>query len=295
MANVLHSSVTGADLHEPKGISSANDQEVYVADGAGSGAWAVILPIGTMIEYSGDTEPTGWLFVNGDTIGNASSNATGRANADTATLFGILWERGNTHGTLAIYDSAGAASTFGASSAADYAANKAIALPDHREKVVMGYDDKGSGTAVSTLLDTSVLGDTGGSESFTLAVINLPEHVHDTGTYAVGSHSHSSGSLAGGSHSHGNGSLVAGNGRQTLSVNSGKRTDNQGSQAVNYSLSNSNINISGSTSSASVNISGSTSSATPSFSGESGSTGSGTAKAHMAPTIVETKLIFYGV
>jgi hypothetical protein len=34
-----HSSLTGADLHEPKGVASAASGEVYVADGAGSGAW----------------------------------------------------------------------------------------------------------------------------------------------------------------------------------------------------------------------------------------------------------------
>lgn len=34
-----HSTLTGADLHEPKGVASANSGEVYVANGAGSGAW----------------------------------------------------------------------------------------------------------------------------------------------------------------------------------------------------------------------------------------------------------------
>lgn len=36
---VLHSQLTGADLHEPKGIDTALAGEVYVADGAGSGSW----------------------------------------------------------------------------------------------------------------------------------------------------------------------------------------------------------------------------------------------------------------
>lgn len=38
MANVAHSSLTGADLHEPKGVASASSGDIYVADGAGSGA-----------------------------------------------------------------------------------------------------------------------------------------------------------------------------------------------------------------------------------------------------------------
>lgn len=39
MANVQHSVLSGADLHEPKGVSSAAVKEVYVATGAGSGTW----------------------------------------------------------------------------------------------------------------------------------------------------------------------------------------------------------------------------------------------------------------
>ena len=34
-----HSSLTGADLHEPKGVESASIDTIYVADGVGSGAW----------------------------------------------------------------------------------------------------------------------------------------------------------------------------------------------------------------------------------------------------------------
>ncbi|CAB4170045.1 hypothetical protein UFOVP1528_44 [uncultured Caudovirales phage] len=43
MANVAHSSLTGANLHEPKGVATATVDQVYQADGAGSGAWK--LPI----------------------------------------------------------------------------------------------------------------------------------------------------------------------------------------------------------------------------------------------------------
>jgi hypothetical protein len=34
-----HSAITDPDIHEPKGVASANAGEVYVADGAGSGDW----------------------------------------------------------------------------------------------------------------------------------------------------------------------------------------------------------------------------------------------------------------
>lgn len=35
-----HASLTGADLHEPKGVASATSGQVYVADGAASGSWS---------------------------------------------------------------------------------------------------------------------------------------------------------------------------------------------------------------------------------------------------------------
>lgn len=44
MANVQHSALTDPNLHEPKGIASANANEVYVADGSTSGAWEKISP-----------------------------------------------------------------------------------------------------------------------------------------------------------------------------------------------------------------------------------------------------------
>ena len=35
----LHSTITGADNHEPKGVESATSGQVYVANGSGSGSW----------------------------------------------------------------------------------------------------------------------------------------------------------------------------------------------------------------------------------------------------------------
>lgn len=34
-----HSDLTGTDLHEPKGVENASANEIYIADGSGSGAW----------------------------------------------------------------------------------------------------------------------------------------------------------------------------------------------------------------------------------------------------------------
>ena len=39
MPNIEHSSLTGSEQHEPKGIDTAVSKKVYVSDGAGSGEW----------------------------------------------------------------------------------------------------------------------------------------------------------------------------------------------------------------------------------------------------------------
>lgn len=39
---IEHSTLTGAQLHEPKGVSSASSGTVYVANGSGSGSWSNI-------------------------------------------------------------------------------------------------------------------------------------------------------------------------------------------------------------------------------------------------------------
>jgi len=43
MANVQHSSLPDAELHEPKGVAAASSGEVYVADGSASGAWTALV------------------------------------------------------------------------------------------------------------------------------------------------------------------------------------------------------------------------------------------------------------
>lgn len=83
-------------------------------------------PIGTIKAMADLTPPQGWLMVDGRTIGNASSGATSRANADTQALFTKLWSFDPS--AVPIYTSAGALSTRGASAAADFAANKRIGL-----------------------------------------------------------------------------------------------------------------------------------------------------------------------
>lgn len=54
MANLEHKNIPNADLHEPKDISSAAVDTVYVADGAGSGTWKIAPTDGTLFQQTAD-------------------------------------------------------------------------------------------------------------------------------------------------------------------------------------------------------------------------------------------------
>jgi hypothetical protein len=86
MTDVLHKDLTGADLHEPKGVSTASTGQVYIADGAGSGDWtSLAFPDGTFtVSTSVYTSSTTWtkpsnLFIAKITVvgGGGGTSGTG--------------------------------------------------------------------------------------------------------------------------------------------------------------------------------------------------------------------------
>jgi hypothetical protein len=83
-----------------------------------------------------NTVKTGYVRLNGRTIGNASSLASERAHADTADLFAYLWNN--------LVDAIATVSTGrGGSAASDFAANKNIILPNCQGTTLIGLDDMG--------------------------------------------------------------------------------------------------------------------------------------------------------
>lgn len=123
------------------------------------------------LHTTGDLKPTlkatadaGWVMANDGTIGNAASSATTRANADTLDLFSLLWNNiSNTHAAVS--------SGRGASAAADFAANKTIALPKMLGRA-LGIAGAGSS------LTSRALGEIFGAETHALTANENGTHTH---------------------------------------------------------------------------------------------------------------------
>jgi len=83
--------------------------------------------------------PYGWVTMNDGTIGNASSNASTRANIDTFPLFDLIWNKFQaSQATAPMYTSAGAPVAYGASSFIDFDANRQISLTRNLGRVMAG-------------------------------------------------------------------------------------------------------------------------------------------------------------
>jgi len=90
--------------------------------------------------------PTGWVPLRGTSIGDASSGATERANADTVNLFTLLWANTN----LTLQNSSGSTVARGANAAADYAAHCRLVLPDYNNRFVR-HTTSAAATATAAL------------------------------------------------------------------------------------------------------------------------------------------------
>jgi hypothetical protein len=71
MTNVSHASLTGSEVHEPKGIVSATLGTVYVSNGSGSGSWQNVGTssfTGMVADFIAPIVPSGWLELDGSII-----------------------------------------------------------------------------------------------------------------------------------------------------------------------------------------------------------------------------------
>jgi hypothetical protein len=252
----------------------------------GNGVGGSILT-GMMIDYWGTGLPSGYVWPNGQTIGNGSSNATGRANADTASLYSYFWALSPT--LFPQFQSDGATpQARGVSSAADFAANYQMTLPDCLERVTAGLGTMGGVSDPNRLtvggsgIAGATLGASGGVQTFALTTTNLASHVHGSSVMTVSAHTHtySGSSGAAGGHTH------------TLNG----AVDSVGSPPSAYLASHSisTAAISGSISAVGDHthtFGGTTDTAAPGISGNTDATGSGTAHQNTQPTIICNKIL----
>lgn len=151
------------------------DNLLVVGASSGGGGGGTVDP--TTILQTGDWKirhgtgvVTGFVRLNGRTVGSATSGATERANADCQALFEYLW---NSDSNLVV------STGRGASANADWVANKTIALPDWRGYALGGLADMGN-SATSVLTSTyfgsvpTVLGIAGGVQASSILQANLP-------------------------------------------------------------------------------------------------------------------------
>lgn len=131
----------------------------------------------------------GYVRANGMTIGDGSSGATERANADCQALFELLWNANKAH--FAVSGSRGASAT------ADWNNHKRITLPDLRGRTPVGRNTMGASAASGALTtdaiddsgndfngtpnedaDIDVIGSHGGNDFRFIDLSEIPAHQH---------------------------------------------------------------------------------------------------------------------
>lgn len=111
---------------------------------------------------------SGFVRLNGRTIGSATSGASERANADVQALFEYLWQK---DANLAVLGGRGG------SSAIDWSANKQLTLPTAQGRALVGLDTMGN-TAAGVIAAATTLGWLGGEEKHLLTTTEIPAHSH---------------------------------------------------------------------------------------------------------------------
>lgn len=161
---------------------STSDNNTTDPDGsATSSLWSVVPganAAGTPIPwFSAGAAPPNSVLADGRQIGNASSGAPGRANADTYWLFIFLWTNCS---ACQLYNSSGTAIARGANFDADWNASDRIAVPPMQASGLIGADKSTallSGVPVisgNTSTPTSLLGE----NLHTQSISEMPSHSH---------------------------------------------------------------------------------------------------------------------
>ena len=148
-----------------------------IASGLGS-----LLPPGTVFDLLGHitAAPAGWVLGIQGTIGNLTSAATIRANADCINLFQHLWTLADTEAPVT--------GGRGVSAIADWNANKVIGGLDLRGTTRATFDSLG-GVAAGRL-GFARIGLIGGEQTHVLSLTEMANHAHNAGGLLVPGHTH---------------------------------------------------------------------------------------------------------
>src|SRR5262245_3385078 len=219
-----------------------SDGNIY---GQQNGQWvAIAIPIWS----TGDAKLTfktvadaGWVMMNDGSIGDASSGATTRANADTQKLFTLFYSN-CADADVPLQTSSGAATTRAAqgTAAAAWGAHCRMVLPK-----VLGRALAGAGAGAG--LTNRPLGGSLGNETHTMSVAEMATHKH---TLTDPSHAHTySFSDPGHSHALNNllinaGSLFTGSGVASNYATSFSTATSPSSTGISFSLNPATTNIS---------------------------------------------------
>jgi microcystin-dependent protein len=187
-------------LTDSAGLVQFDYPSLLVVGASGGGGSGAVIDV-TTIASVGDTKfrqaaatLSGWVRLNGLTIGSATSGASERANADTQALFVYLYGIcDNTHCPVSGGRTGNALN--------DFNANKALTVPDWRGRGPWGLDDMGnvaagtySGVPFSGSDTATTAGGLAGENAHTLTTAEMPSHNH--GVTDPG-HSHTISSTAG--------------------------------------------------------------------------------------------------
>lgn len=177
---------TGVTLSDVDGISTP----IFTDAGGGGGGDTPVELLARTGDYKfrhATGSHSGWVRAAGRTIGAAASGASERANADCEALFLLLWA----DTTLVVSGGRGA------NAASDWAAAKTIALPDLRQRALIGMASMGA--TLATLIaaatfdnseDGDTLGATVGAGAVTLTTAQIPVHTHVATADTSGAHAH---------------------------------------------------------------------------------------------------------
>ena len=175
--------ITSTQLATDAVITAKIQDGAVTAAKLDSAAVSVLMPSGSLMPYAGSSAPTGYLLCDGAAISRTTFSA----------LFALV---GTTYG------SGDGSSTFN--------------IPDLRGRVIAGQDDMGGVSAnrltgLSGGVDGDILGGSGGAETHTLSIAQMPAHTHslqngvgtksnsfDSGTFVASDASGNTGSQGGG-------------------------------------------------------------------------------------------------